>query len=307
MNSRRQQRNLSAAQKRLAAKQVIRPAHYTAATVLSQESSYVPICSQTKQTCNNEFRSQGFPRITFEWNIRALSSSEWNSVTASILIKQWSAWYQTRHGYYREIEEDIQGVFERWLTTMWMLYLKQLKEGPQSTGPIISPPTAADRDLLRRKAERKKIAVLRSKAAKRIYPKDSGFVELFRPVACVSDYEDEDSPHPRRKRIIPRWRSAEYTQLVHQVDEAVRQITKPKSRITVARRLRRDSTIIEPLDFEEGSEAPKKLPIDCYAPAYLESLCRLQRRNLKAKDAIHLETYLAYIKSITTRPPRNSD
>ncbi|KAA1080684.1 hypothetical protein PGT21_017137 [Puccinia graminis f. sp. tritici] len=109
-------------------KEGVQPVEYTPAPEIPPEARSLPISFQTKTQVDNEFQSKGFSRITFEWKApQSLSASRWNMATALILIEHWSRWYKTQPHDQNNLQNDIQGVVERWLGSMRSAYSKQLQ------------------------------------------------------------------------------------------------------------------------------------------------------------------------------------
>ncbi|EFP93700.1 uncharacterized protein PGTG_19669 [Puccinia graminis f. sp. tritici CRL 75-36-700-3] len=260
---------------------------YTPAREIPSKALQQPISSQTKQIVDNEFKNKGFSRITFDWTARSLSSSRWNTATALILIENWSRWYKTQSQNLKDLEHDIQGVVERWLGTMRGTYSKQLRSlenshstpssgGQGSTSAVSRMPVSAKTKKNRQKFPTTKTMTRTSLAHT---------FELFLTGAA---------------KHSPR--------VLHQLDEAAKQLqTNPRARKTLADLLRRGDIKIEPADAEELMEAPIKLPIDCYNPAFLDALTIIQRRLLKVGPPIGLQEFLTSICQQTIPGYMNTD
>ncbi|OAV87758.1 hypothetical protein PTTG_29288 [Puccinia triticina 1-1 BBBD Race 1] len=261
---------------------------YTPAIEIPPQARKQTISFQTKQTVDHEFQSKGFSRITFEWTARSLSASQWNAATATILVENWSRWYKTQVEDQKDLKENIMGIVERWFRNMRTSYLKQLRSVNDSPGESTSAQRTTTKKEVPAKSlkDRKKISEHRHQAACRLFPKNPKFTVLMKNYQTGSDYEDNDNdPTQQRTRIIPHWRSEVFTDVLHQLDEAAKYFQKnAKGRRNLAELLRRGGAKVESTDAEEEIEVPKKLPIDCYNPDYLEKLAALGTRELKAKD-----------------------
>ncbi|KAA1100648.1 hypothetical protein PGTUg99_008159 [Puccinia graminis f. sp. tritici] len=260
-----------------------------------------PISFQTKRMCEKAFQLKGISRITFEWNARSLAASRWNNTTALVLIESWSSWYKTQMINPKHLEEDIQGIIERWLRTMRGIYRKQIdsKERVEARSP---------RGLPQHLKDRKKISERRYAAAKAIFPKNSSFTILFKDVRTVSDYEDNVNATLPRTRIIPQWRSQIFTKVAHQLDEAAKQLERDRrKRANLTNLLRRGGIKDEAGEAEDLMEAPERFPADCYNQAYLDGLTSLERSHLKPKAAIGLENFFDSVCKKTTNGHMNTD
>ncbi|KAA1139046.1 hypothetical protein PGTUg99_034605 [Puccinia graminis f. sp. tritici] len=300
----------------------LRLVNYTAAPEIPPNSRRQLISFQTKNACDKEFQLKGFSRITFEWSARSLAASQWNTATASILINHWTNWYKKQSNNCKDLEEDIVGILERWLGSMRKIYIKQTTPNSSRAQPInsdvLDQSTATGKrgdraklsaeDSRKHRKERKKIAEHRYEAAKALFPTNKRFATLFKDLRLVSDYEDNVDQTIRRIRITPRWRSDILTKVAHQLDEAAIQLQpNPRSRSNVANLLRRSDTKVESDDAEDPMEAPEKFPNDCYNPDYLERLTPIERRHIKKKDDIQLQSFLISLYKQTIPGYMNTD
>lgn len=87
--------------------------------------------SQTvKNTCDHEFISNGFPRITFEWTNSSLANSKWNTATAGILASNWTKWLPSQRSLGDTSAINVTAVIERWLPTAKKRLRRNVQDAP---------------------------------------------------------------------------------------------------------------------------------------------------------------------------------
>jgi hypothetical protein len=107
---------------------VIQPINYNPAP---STKSKIPGIFQT--ACHDNFKSGGFPRITFDRTEPDLSNSDWNSATADILALNWNKWFIHNQASAKKLKQKVKatGVIQRWLVTMKRKYAKQMAEAEE--------------------------------------------------------------------------------------------------------------------------------------------------------------------------------
>ncbi|PLW30744.1 hypothetical protein PCASD_18427 [Puccinia coronata f. sp. avenae] len=236
--------------------------------------------------CNqkiSELQAGGIPLVQYTPAPETL----WNTATALLLIDNWSGWYKTQQHNLKDLDEDIQGIIERWLGSMRVVYMKQLKSQSRSnlsSANCLPEPSTSLGQLSKRRNHRKKIAKRRYAAAKAIFPKNSGCTVLFKDVSSI------------------------FTQVAHQLDEAAKQLEKnSKIRANLENLLCQGKSKDESSDAKEPMEAPERFPLNLYNPIYYDRLALITQNHLKPKDNIGLQMFFDSICKQTTPSYMNTD
>ncbi|EFP93529.2 uncharacterized protein PGTG_18943 [Puccinia graminis f. sp. tritici CRL 75-36-700-3] len=257
-------------------KQMALPTKYSPARTVRNSNISVTV----KNTCDHEFKSNGFPRITFDWSDPDLENSDWNSATASILASNWAKWTPKTRALTKDSNINVTGVIGRWLVTMKKETKRKAlrKNGANITDPSVEQMNA------KRKQSRKKVGELRFKTASTLFPDHPEIWACFTDVNGVSDYEcDEDIRIPPR-RINPAWRSAVFAELTHEIDVATIQLAPQRSKTSIAGRLARRGPREATNEEAEAEVVPMNYPVDAYAAEFLGQLSLLQRQQMGIQD-----------------------
>ncbi|KAA1063821.1 hypothetical protein PGTUg99_001774 [Puccinia graminis f. sp. tritici] len=265
-------------------KQAVPRVQYTSA---SSSSRRIP--KQFQISCDNEFKSRGFPRITFDWESPHLDNSEWNSATADILAQNWYNWSLKEQNFSkREVKGvDARAVIERWLTSMRKKFSKDNK--PNTT---TATEDTADDIFRRHKQQRKKPHIC----------------VIFKDVDTVSDYEDSPPVNEDPVSVSLFWRSRLLTEFVTELDKAALQMTSPQKRSSLCTFLSRKGCRNPTEEEADAYPIPPGLPLGAYDEGNLSTFSILERRRLgipeKEDNAYTLNQALVDLKKLThfTKP-----
>ncbi|PLW53019.1 hypothetical protein PCANC_10734 [Puccinia coronata f. sp. avenae] len=211
--------------------------------------------SQTvKNTCDHEFISNGFPRITFEWTNSLLANSKWNTATAAVI--------------------------ERWLPTA----KKRLRRNVQDAPVAADSHNSTSAIKARHNIARKKVAEHRFETALVLFPQNPEVWSCFQATDTVSDYEESEDIRIPPTRIIPAWRSTVFSDLAHELDRATVQLAPRKLKASVAARLARRGERNPTKEEEESESPPERLPVDAYNRAFLKELSEIEQEQMGIHD-----------------------
>ncbi|OAV90217.1 hypothetical protein PTTG_00706 [Puccinia triticina 1-1 BBBD Race 1] len=120
-----------------------------------------------------------------------------------------------------------------------------------------------------------------------MYKTDIQLARIVEDKACGSDIEDAGGDRAPVS-LIPDWRSAELTTILHSLDKMV--ITEAEHHKTIAANLKLYGRSARNFKTTKGMVGvPRNLPLDSYAKAYLSRLTSFERDTLSKVPAMGLD------------------
>ncbi|OAV88055.1 hypothetical protein PTTG_12270 [Puccinia triticina 1-1 BBBD Race 1] len=236
-----------------------------------------------KNACDHEFKSKGFPRITFEWSNPSLANSQWNGATASILASHWTCWTSNERSLFKPSDVNVTGVIERWLRTSKKELQK--KASQNNSQPRATQPTSSANVMkTNHKQARKKVADYRFQTACKVFPQHPEVWSYFQHIDTVSDYEENADISVPPKRIIPTWRNPVLSDLAHELDVATVQLAPRKMKTAIRARLAREGPREATQDEADMEQIPENLPQQAYSDAFLAQTPELELHQMGIKD-----------------------
>ncbi|KAA1078339.1 hypothetical protein PGT21_033803 [Puccinia graminis f. sp. tritici] len=279
---------------------ILTTVYHPAATVKNSSFSLA-----IKIACDEEFKTSGFSRITFDWDKPNLDNSKWNGATATILASHWMKWRATSRSLLDDSPVNPVKIIERWLSTA----RKEIKrkETKKKGNKTPGDPSSLSAIKAKHKSHRKKVSEYRFKTALAVFPDNPEVSALFQNLDTVSDYEDNKDFRLPPVRINPTWRSTVFANLAHELDRATIQLAPQKSKSAISGHLARDQSRNATEDEAELEKVPPKMPIDAYSGDYLGQLSVLERDQMGIKDDISQYSLTSALADISKKTkPVNS-
>ncbi|POW16450.1 hypothetical protein PSTT_01239 [Puccinia striiformis] len=231
--------------------------------------------------CNDEFKTQGFSRITFEWK---KPESKWNSAATTILAKHWYNFYLQERSFSKLDEVNARPIIERWLKTMKKKYAQDNNPKSKAAPADAEEEQRAKEDSAMRRRHRDRrgqvgwqIAKMRFATSMSCFPEHPHISVIFNNVDTVSDYEDSTSIEHDPRSILLTWRSNDLNEFVALIDKATTQKAKSKDRHKISAILSRNGTRQPTEEEEEMYPIPEGLPRDSYSDKILVASSEIER------------------------------
>ncbi|CAH7665867.1 hypothetical protein PPACK8108_LOCUS161 [Phakopsora pachyrhizi] len=216
-----------------------------------------PDSAVVKRGCEMAIRQRGFPRITFDWNIKSLSSSPWNNSQSIILVEHYIGWVRSQ----KEISEVeisfLPKLLERWV-------INKGKEIESSRG-LSEEALTAD----------KKIKLQKAHSAQIFTSEFPRFIILFGYSGTTSEVEDGDDINQFPWTLKPLWR--------------IPKRLTPLSIYTTAV----DQEILKVMEYKG---VPVGLQSDVYAGEFVAGLSEIQNMELKKQPSCDLARFKAKLQ-----------
>jgi len=264
-------------------------------TAQAEQPSYQPSPFSTeadialffKTRCDQEFRSNGFPRVTFNWNLPSLPRSKWNTATADILADQWKFWYE-RHQLLSAREApniDVKAVINRWMKYAAKNPTKKAVQKSQDAAVSMKKAEsekAKSEAAAARLKKRNAVARLRLEALE-VYSPRKQCTALTQMICAeaISDYEEDvEDARGVPTRVVPFWRSERLTSLMHMLDLASFQLADAARKKQLTALLLRSASRDANEDETAVQQVPHDLPQEAYSHPFLSDLSPLERSHL---------------------------
>ncbi|EGF98444.1 uncharacterized protein MELLADRAFT_69315 [Melampsora larici-populina 98AG31] len=233
-----------------------------------------------------DLKTYGIYRPTFDWT--APDHSQWNRTMATFISKHWL--YSYKQGLFNPkpvnpthcTQANCMGLILRWVRGR----TEEIRTGGRSHKKVLNKEKARKKRMMIRYPIHQLFQYRRESLCRLLGTDDSDDCKLMPDPDCCSetDWQPEDIQY---KSIGLKWRSRQYTHILHQLDRLSFKYKESVSSTLLARR-RFDQCRVEASEVNQQAPVCCGLPENCYEQVFLANLTPEARAALRIKPASNL-------------------